>query len=235
MAEGKIKVVIIGAGFGGLEAAKALRRAPAEVVVIDRHNHHCFQPLLYQVATAALSPADIAWPIRHILRPQRNATVFMENVLGIDAEARLVRAEFGEVPYDYLVIAAGAQHSYFGHDEWADYASGLKRIEDATAIRRKILTAFERAELMPDSDEKQSLLTFVIVGVARLVSKWPARLPMSRDRRSLRIFVASIPDARGSFSSKQALVCCRHFPLAFLITQGIPLSRAASRSEPRHS
>src|SRR4029079_1980166 len=162
--EGKIKVVIIGAGFGGLEAAKALRRAPAEVVVIDRHNHHCFQPLLYQVATAALSPADIAWPIRHILRPQRNATVFMENVLGIDAEARLVRAEFGEVPYDYLVIAAGAQHSYFGHDEWADYASGLKRIEDATAIRRKILTAFERAELMPDSDEKQSLLTFVIVG-----------------------------------------------------------------------
>jgi NADH dehydrogenase len=164
MAEGKIKVVIIGAGFGGLEAAKALRRAPAEVVVIDRHNHHCFQPLLYQVATAALSPADIAWPIRHILRPQRNATVFMENGLGIDAEARLVRAEFGEVPYDYLVIAAGAQHSYFGHDEWADYASGLKRIEDATAIRRKILTAFERAELMPDSDEKQSLLTFVIVG-----------------------------------------------------------------------
>src|SRR4029079_4111579 len=118
MAQGKINSGLTGAGFRGLEAAKALRRAPAEVVVIDRHNHHCFQPLLYQVATAALSPADIAWPIRHILRPQRNATVFMENVLGIDAEARLVRAEFGEVPYDYLVIAGGCQHSLFGPRRW---------------------------------------------------------------------------------------------------------------------
>jgi NADH dehydrogenase len=133
-------------------------------VVIDRRNHHCFQPLLYQVATAALSPADIAWPIRHILRSQRNATVLMEKVLGIDAEERLVRAESGEVPYDYLVIAAGAQHSYFSHDEWAAYAPGLKRIEDATTIRRKILTAFERAELTQDNNEQQRLLTFVIVG-----------------------------------------------------------------------
>ena len=164
MADSKTKVVIVGAGFGGLEAAKALRRAAAEVMVIDRHNHHCFQPLLYQVATAALSPADIAWPIRHILRSQRNATVLMEKVLGIDAEERLVRAESGEVPYDYLVIAAGAQHSYFSHDEWAAYAPGLKRIEDATTIRRKILTAFERAELTQDNNEQQRLLTFVIVG-----------------------------------------------------------------------
>ena len=164
MANGKVKVVIVGAGFGGLEAAKALRRAAAEVVVIDRHNHHCFQPLLYQVATAALSPADIAWPIRHILRFQRNATVLMEKVLGIDAKERLVRAEFGEVRYDYLVIAAGAQHSYFGQDEWAAYAPGLKRIEDATTIRRKLLTAFERAELTQDNSEQQRLLTFVIVG-----------------------------------------------------------------------
>ena len=164
MANGKVKVVIVGAGFGGLEAAKALRRAAAEVVVIDRHNHHCFQPLLYQVATAALSPADIAWPIRHILRFQRNATVLMEKVLGIDAKERLVRAEFGEVRYDYLVIAAGAQHSYLGRDEWAAYAPGLKRIEDATTIRRKILTAFERAELTQDNNEQQRLITFVIVG-----------------------------------------------------------------------
>ena len=164
MANDKVKVVIVGAGFGGLEAAKALRHADAEVVVIDRHNHHCFQPLLYQVATAALSPADIAWPIRHILRSQHNATVLMEKVLGIDAEERLVRAESGEVPYDYLVIAAGAQHSYFSHDEWAAYAPGLKRIEDATTIRRKILTAFERAELTQDNNEQQRLLTFVIVG-----------------------------------------------------------------------
>jgi len=164
MANDKVKVVIVGAGFGGLEAAKALRHADAEVVVIDRHNHHCFQPLLYQVATAALSPADIAWPIRHILRSQHNATVLMEKVLGIDAEERLVRAESGEVPYDYLVIAAGAQHSYFSRDEWAAYAPGLKRIEDATTIRRKILTAFERAELTQDNNEQQRLLTFVIVG-----------------------------------------------------------------------
>ena len=164
MANGKVKVVIVGAGFGGLEAAKALRRAAAEVVVIDRHNHHCFQPLLYQVATAALSPADIAWPIRHILRSQRNATVLMEKVLGVDAKERLVRAEFGEVRYDYLVIAAGAHHSYFGHDEWAAYAPGLKRIEDATTIRRKLLTGFERAELTQDNNEQQRLLTFVIVG-----------------------------------------------------------------------
>ena len=164
MANGKVKVVIVGAGFGGLEAAKALRRAAAEVVVIDRHNHHCFKPLLYQVATAALSPADIAWPIRHILRSQRNATVLMEKVLGIDAKERLVRAEFGEVRYDYLVIATGAQHSYFGHDEWAAYAPGLKRIEDATTIRRKLLTGFERAELTQDNNEQQRLLTFVIVG-----------------------------------------------------------------------
>ena len=164
MANDKVKVVIVGAGFGGLEAAKALRHADAEVVVIDRRNHHCFQPLLYQVATAALSPADIAWPIRHILRSQRNATVLMEKVLGIDAEERLVRAESGEVPYDYLVIAAGAQHSYFSRDEWAAYAPGLKRIEDATTIRRKILTAFERAELTQDNNEQQRLLTFVIVG-----------------------------------------------------------------------
>jgi NADH dehydrogenase len=164
MTNAKVKVVIVGAGFGGLEAAKALRRAVAEVVVIDRHNHHCFQPLLYQVATAALSPADIAWPIRHILRSQRNATVLMEKVLGIDAKERLVRAEFGEVRYDYLVIAAGAQHSYFGRDEWAAYAPGLKRIEDATTIRRKILTAFERAELTQDNNEQERLLTFAIVG-----------------------------------------------------------------------
>src|SRR6185503_13864679 len=136
MAEGKIKVVIIGAGFGGLEAAKALRHAPAEVVVIDRHNHHCFQPLLYQVATAALSPADIAWPIRHILRRQQNATVFMAEVAGVDLAAQRVQITGGEpIAYDYLVLATGAMHSYFGHDEWAKYAPGLKRIEDATRIR----------------------------------------------------------------------------------------------------
>jgi len=164
MAASVPKVVIVGAGFGGLEAAKALRRVAAEVTVVDRHNHHCFQPLLYQVATAALSPADVAWPIRHILRDQRNATVLMEEVVGVDAVHRRVRTTIGEIPYDYLVLATGATHSYFGHDEWAAVAPGLKRIEDATRIRRSILIAFERAEATSDRAEQDRLLTFVIVG-----------------------------------------------------------------------
>ena len=134
------------------------------MIVIDRHNHHCFQPLLYQVATAALSPADIAWPIRHILRPQRNATVLMEEVQGIDPEKKVLHTQYGDIAYDYLVIATGATHSYFGHDEWSKFAPGLKRIEDATRIRRSILIAFERAELTQDPDQQRRLLTFVIVG-----------------------------------------------------------------------
>ena len=161
---GNARVVIVGAGFGGLECAKALRRAQADVTVVDRENHHCFQPLLYQVATAALSPADIAWPIRHILRPQRNATVLMEHVRGVSPEKKYVLTQYGEIPYDYLVIATGSTHSYFGHDEWSRYAPGLKRIEDATRIRRSILIAFERAEVMKDEDQRRRLLTFVIVG-----------------------------------------------------------------------
>jgi NADH dehydrogenase len=158
------KVVIVGAGFGGLEAAKALSRVAVDVIVIDRQNHHCFQPLLYQVATAALSPAEIAWPIRHILRQQRNATVLMAQVSGIDLAGRRVQTGAGPISYDYLVIATGATHSYFGHDDWIDFAPGLKRIEDATRIRRSILLAFEQAELAHDDAERQRLLTFVIVG-----------------------------------------------------------------------
>jgi NADH dehydrogenase len=159
------KVVIVGAGFGGLSAAQALRRVNADITVIDRQNHHCFQPLLYQVATAALSPADVAWPIRHILRSQQNVTVLMAEVTGVDAAKRALHtAAAGDIAYDYLVIATGAMHSYFGHDAWAPYAPGLKRIEDATRIRRGILIAFERAEIATDRDEQRRLLTFVIVG-----------------------------------------------------------------------
>jgi NADH:ubiquinone reductase (H+-translocating) len=164
MSQQRPKVVIVGAGFGGLEAAKALSRVAVDVTVIDRQNHHCFQPLLYQVATAALSPAEIAWPIRHMLRQQRNATVFMAEVEAVDLAARFVQTGAGPVSYDYLVLATGATHSYFGHDEWAEFAPGLKRIEDATRIRRRILLAFERAELAADDAERQRLLTFVIVG-----------------------------------------------------------------------
>jgi NADH:ubiquinone reductase (H+-translocating) len=134
------------------------------VTVIDRQNHHCFQPLLYQVATAALSPADVAWPIRHILRSQENATVLMAEVRSIDTDERVVHADSISVPYDYLVLATGATHSYFGHDEWAEVAPGLKRIEDATRIRRRILIAFEQAEFATDAIERRRLLTFAIVG-----------------------------------------------------------------------
>jgi NADH dehydrogenase len=164
MTERRARIVVVGAGFGGLEAVKAMRRVPVDITVIDRQNHHCFQPLLYQVATAALSPADIAWPIRHILRTQANATVLMEEVTGIDPRRKCVRTNFGDVPYDYLIVATGTMHAYFGHDEWAKYAPGLKRIEDATRIRRRILIAFEHAEVMADTAEQKRPLTFVIVG-----------------------------------------------------------------------
>jgi NADH:quinone reductase (non-electrogenic) len=164
MSEQRPKVVVVGAGFGGIEAARALAKAPVDVTIIDKQNHHCFQPLLYQVATAALSPADVAWPIRHIFRRQANATVLMATVLGVDTARRIVHTDEIDVAYDYLVLATGATHSYFGHDAWADAAPGLKRIEDATRIRRRILIAFERAELARDEKERRRLLTFVIVG-----------------------------------------------------------------------
>ena len=157
------RVVIIGAGFGGLSAAKQLAKAPFDVTIIDRHNYHLFQPLLYQVATAGLSPGDIASPIRGILRRQKNTKVILAKVSGIDARLGEVMAEGRRIPYDYLVVATGAEHAYFGHD-WASYAPGLKTIDDATYLRRRILLAFERAETEPDPDERRRLLNFVIVG-----------------------------------------------------------------------
>jgi NADH dehydrogenase len=193
--EGPPRVVVIGAGFGGLSAAMALRKAPVRLIVIDQRNHHLFQPLLYQVATAGLSPADIAAPIRSILAAHREAMVIMGEVCGIDTEHRTVQisgAAIQSLRYDYLVVATGARHSYFGHQEWAPFAPGLKTVEDATFIRRQILLAFERAETETDPEERQRLLTFVIVGggptgveLAGAVSELARRI-LARDFRTIK-------------------------------------------------
>jgi NADH dehydrogenase len=158
------RIVILGAGFGGLFAARALARVAADVTIVDRHNYHLFQPLLYQVATAGLPPSDIAWPIRSILRRQRNANVLLAEVSGIDRRGRIVELHDRTIPFDYLVVATGSTHSYFGHEEWQAIAPGLKSIDDATLIRRRILRAFEAAEIEDDPVTRERLLRFVIVG-----------------------------------------------------------------------
>jgi NADH dehydrogenase len=158
------RVVIIGGGFGGLYAARALRRAPVDVTLVDRRNHHLFQPLLYQVASAALNPSDIAYPIRAALRRQRNARVLLAEAESIDVDRRIVTLDDGELEYDYLIVATGATHAYFGHDEWAEHAPGLKSIEDALEIRRRVLLAYEAAERETDTALRREWLTFVVVG-----------------------------------------------------------------------
>jgi NADH:ubiquinone reductase (H+-translocating) len=158
------RVVIIGAGFAGLEVARGLRNSDVEITIIDKKNHHCFQPLLYQVATAALSPADIAWPVRSLLSDQPNVRTIMSEVTSIDRTNRVVAAGAHTYPYDFLVIASGATHSYFGHADWADKAPGLKTVEDATLIRSRILKQFELAELEHDAARRAALLTFIVIG-----------------------------------------------------------------------
>lgn len=157
-------VVIVGAGFAGLYCARALRRAAVSITILDRKNHHLFQPLLYQVATAALNPSDIAAPIRSILRGQNNVTVLLEEVTSIDPVQSSVFVSSGTLTYDYLVVATGATHSYFAHPEWAEFAPGLKTIEDAIDIRRRVLLSFEAAEKEPDLERRKELLTFAVVG-----------------------------------------------------------------------
>ncbi len=157
-------VVIVGGGFGGLYTARALRDAPVQVTLLDRRNHHLFQPLLYQVATAALSPGDIASPIRWILRHQKNVEVLLADAERVDANRRVLTLRDGELSYDYLILATGATHAYFGHDEWRGVAPGLKTLEDALEIRRRVLLAYERAEREPDPSKRAVLLTFVVIG-----------------------------------------------------------------------
>lgn len=158
------QIVILGAGFGGLFAAKRLAHSSADVMIVDRHNYHLFQPLLYQVATAGLPPSDIAWPIRSLLSRQQNTTVLLDEVKDIDVGRHEVILQKESVPFDYLIVATGSTHSYFGHEDWATIAPGLKSIDDATHIRRRILTAFENAEMTDNDAERERLLRFVIVG-----------------------------------------------------------------------
>lgn len=159
------QVVVIGAGFGGLECTRALAGAGVHVTVIDRRNHHLFQPLLYQVATTSLATSEIAWPVRHLLRKRKDVTTLLGTVTGLDtAGKRVLLDDGGAVPYDTLVLATGARHAYFGHDEWEPFAPGLKTLEDATTIRRRVLLAFEKAEREPDPAKRRALMTFVIIG-----------------------------------------------------------------------
>ncbi|HKW77397.1 MAG TPA: FAD-dependent oxidoreductase, partial [Terriglobales bacterium] len=158
------RVAIVGGGFAGLNAAKGLAHAPVQVTVLDRKNHHTFQPLLYQVALAVLSPAEIASPIRNVLRGARNTEVLLGEVTGFDLQRRVVRTESLQLPYDYLVVAAGATHAYFGHPEWEQYAPGLKTLEDATEIRGRVLFAFEQAEREAYTSRVTPPLNFVVIG-----------------------------------------------------------------------
>jgi NADH:ubiquinone reductase (H+-translocating) len=162
---GEHHVVIVGAGFGGLEAIRSLKGAPVRITIIDQRNHHLFQPLLYQVATATLATSEIAWPIRHLFRNRPEVETILATVDGVDTVKReVLLADGGRVPYDTLVIATGATHAYFGHDEWGKFAPGLKTLEDATTVRRRMLVAFERAERETDPERRQAFLTFVIIG-----------------------------------------------------------------------
>ena len=192
------RVVIVGAGFGGLSAAKALSKADAEVTVVDRANHHLFQPLLYQVATAGLAPNQIASPIRTVLRGQRNTRVVLGEVTAVDTARRLVTVDGRPMPYDYLVLATGATHGYFGHDDWAGAAPGLKSLDDAVRLRRRILIAFEQAELEQDPAERERLLTFVVIGggptgveLAGAVAEL-ARRALDRDFHAIRGAMAKV-------------------------------------------
>ncbi|RWE34073.1 MAG: NAD(P)/FAD-dependent oxidoreductase [Mesorhizobium sp.] len=165
MSDARHHVVVVGAGFGGLEFTRALAGAPVRITMIDKRNHHLFQPLLYQVATTALATSEVAWPIRHLLRKRKDVTTLLANVTGVDRIGKRVLLDDGSaVAYDTLVLATGARHAYFGHDEWEPFAPGLKTLEDATTIRRRILLAFEQAEREPDPARRQALLTIAIVG-----------------------------------------------------------------------
>ncbi len=208
------RIVIVGAGFGGLFAARGLQCVDADITLVDQHNYHLFQPLLYQVATAGLAPSDIAWPIRGILSRQKNVTVLLDRVSDVDTTGGAVGTAERRIPFDYLVLATGARHAYFGHDDWEPHAPGLKSIDDATSIRRRVLMAFERAEMTNDGHLKTSLLNFVVVGggptgvelagtIAELARRTLAADFRRIDSRSARIFLVEAgPRVLPAFSTK---------------------------------
>ena len=208
------RVVIVGCGFGGLAAAQSLADVDVDITITDKANHHTFQPLLYQVATAGLNPSDIAQPIRHIVRKQHNVRVLLDEVVGVDLDARTVKSANGTIGYDYLVLATGATHSYFGNDHWAAHAPGLKTIDDALDIRRRILIAFERAEATDDPIERDRLMTFVVVGAGPTgvelagAVKEIATKTLRRDFRSIDtatsrvVLVEAAPRVLGAFPEK---------------------------------
>ena len=200
-------VVIIGGGFGGLYAARALRRARVRVTIVDRRNYHVFQPLLYQVAMAALSPGDIASPIRWILRRQSNVEVLLAEVREIDRAGQRLILTDGELSYDYLIVASGATHAYFGHDEWRMIAPGLKSLEDALDIRRRVLLAFEHAERETDPGAANGCSRSSSLAAGRRASRWLARSPRSRGSRWRGTSGISIQARRASSSSRRDRPC----------------------------
>ena len=208
MAGSPPRVVIIGGGFGGLTAAQSLAKAPVQITLVDRRNHHLFQPLLYQVATAGLNPSDIASPIRRILRHQRNAEVLLAEARSIDLARKTIALDEGSLAYDYLIVATGARHSYFGHDEWAPLAPGLKSIADALEIRRRVLSAFEMAEREPDAGPAPCLADLRHRRrLARPALSWPAPCARSRITPWPRIFGGSIRSRPASSCSKDPTAC----------------------------
>ena len=207
------RVVIIGGGFGGLDAARALERAPVAITLLDRHNYHLFQPLLYQVATASLSPGDIASPIRWMLRRQRNVEVLLADARAIDTAARRVVLDRGAVDYDYLIVATGAAHAYFGHPEWAARAPGLKTLDDALEMRRRVLLAFEAAEREADPAARRRLLTFV--HRRRRADRRRARRRARRDRAAVaQAGFPAHPSRVGAHRARRRRAdgCSRRFP-----------------------
>ena len=229
-------VVIIGGGFGGITAARAFRKQPVRLTLIDRRNHHLFQPLLYQVATAALNPSDIASPIRRILRGQNNASVILGEAVSIDTRQKIVHLADGEVAYDYLILATGSTHSYFGHDQWSEAAPGLKTVEDAIEIRRRVLVAYEAAEREVDDSEVRGWLTFVIVGAGptgvemagalaeisrRVLERDFRRIDPGRARITLIEAGPRVLPAMSPQSSEHALAQLRHLGVEVILNSAV--------------